>query len=64
MLLESQEVQDFRGSQEKEAYPDLQARREMLALLEKKDQKERRGLMERGGFLVPLDLLVPVDQTE
>lgn len=36
----------------------------MLVLLEIKDLRAKQELMERGGSLVPLDLLVPVDQME
>lgn len=62
--MESQEVQDFRGCRAKEAYRDLQVQREMLVLRERKDLKALQELMVQGGFLVLLDLLVQVDQTE
>lgn len=41
VLMESLEVQDFRGCQGREAYQDPQGQREMLALLEEKDLKEK-----------------------
>lgn len=63
-LLVSQEVQDCRGCQGREAYQDLQARKETQALLERKDLRAKLELTVHGGFLVLLDLLVPVDPTE
>ncbi|CAB1434644.1 unnamed protein product [Pleuronectes platessa] len=63
-VLVNQGVQDFRGCQEREAYPDLQARKEMAVLLETKVWRVKPDLMVHGDFLVLLDPSAPLDPTE
>lgn len=64
VLLGSQEVQDFRGCQEREEYQDHLAPKETQALSETKDRRGKLELTARGVFLDLLDLLVLEAQTE